>query len=79
MSKDPLSPDAESSRSTQGCYSCPTPPQGQLCMPEGRQVLQSFKSATDGAQKVEQGLPGTTAFGSRGRRKDTTTRRQKPS
>lgn len=48
-------------------------------MPEGRQVLQSFKSATDGAQKIEQGLPGTTAFGSRGRRKDTTTRRQKPS
>lgn len=30
-------------------------------MPEGTQVLQSFKSATEGAQKAEQELPSTTA------------------
>lgn len=47
-------------------------------MPEGTQVLQSFKSATEGAQKAEQELPSTTARHSRDRRKDTTTR-QKPS
>lgn len=28
-------------------------------MPEGTQVLQSFKSATEGAQKAEQELPST--------------------